>query len=236
MTCSSTPGTAADPAVGRPGPVEAMLIDSYETPDAESLLLLGRERHSDGGAARRLLITEAAAAAIFIAAALCDGAARRLAEIALALGAGDRGRQLRHRSTGAASGRQRLDRPHAAGVRADAVRAPDPVRAADRRGVLGRRPLAGDRRRASRADAAAGGRRRQLLRARSGSRARPGRCADVLVAALADASYWRSQPRSRSTPRPGSAAPGLPKACAPRVSCRCSGCTSPTRACPRSAS
>ena len=47
-----------------------MLIDSYETPDAENLLLLGRERHSDGGAARRLLITEAAAAAIFIAAAL----------------------------------------------------------------------------------------------------------------------------------------------------------------------
>ncbi|MGN6870992.1 MAG: response regulator [Solirubrobacteraceae bacterium] len=47
-----------------------MLIDSYEDPGAESLLLLGRERHSDGGAARRLLITEAAAASIFIAAAL----------------------------------------------------------------------------------------------------------------------------------------------------------------------
>jgi signal transduction histidine kinase/response regulator RpfG family c-di-GMP phosphodiesterase len=47
-----------------------MLIDSYEDPGAESLLLLGRERHSDGGTARRLLITEAAAAAIFIAAAL----------------------------------------------------------------------------------------------------------------------------------------------------------------------
>ena len=47
-----------------------MLIDSYEDPGAESLLLLGRERHSDGGAARRLLTTEAAAAAIFIAAAL----------------------------------------------------------------------------------------------------------------------------------------------------------------------
>ncbi len=48
-----------------------MLIDSYETPGAESLLLLGRERHGDGdgGAARRLLITEAAAAGIFIAAA-----------------------------------------------------------------------------------------------------------------------------------------------------------------------
>ncbi|HKO29038.1 MAG TPA: response regulator [Solirubrobacteraceae bacterium] len=46
-----------------------MLIDSYEDPGAESLLLLGRGRHSDGGAARRLLITEAAGAAIFIAAA-----------------------------------------------------------------------------------------------------------------------------------------------------------------------
>jgi signal transduction histidine kinase/CheY-like chemotaxis protein len=47
-----------------------MLIDSYETPDAESLLRLGRERHSDAGAARRLLITETAAAAIFLAAGL----------------------------------------------------------------------------------------------------------------------------------------------------------------------
>jgi signal transduction histidine kinase/DNA-binding response OmpR family regulator len=47
-----------------------MLIDSYEDPGAESLLLLGRERHSEGGAARRLLNTEAAVAAIFIAAAL----------------------------------------------------------------------------------------------------------------------------------------------------------------------
>jgi signal transduction histidine kinase/CheY-like chemotaxis protein len=47
-----------------------MLIDSYEDPGAESLLLLGRERHSEGGAARRLRRTEAAAAAIFIAAAL----------------------------------------------------------------------------------------------------------------------------------------------------------------------
>jgi signal transduction histidine kinase/CheY-like chemotaxis protein len=46
-----------------------MLIDSYTDPGAESLLLLGRERHSDGRAARRLLITEAAAAAIFIVAA-----------------------------------------------------------------------------------------------------------------------------------------------------------------------
>jgi signal transduction histidine kinase/CheY-like chemotaxis protein len=47
-----------------------MLIDSYEDPGAESLLLLGRERHSDSGAGRRLRITEAAGAAIFIAAAL----------------------------------------------------------------------------------------------------------------------------------------------------------------------
>ncbi len=46
-----------------------MLIDSYETPGAENLLLLGRERHSDGGRARRLLITEAGVAALFIAAA-----------------------------------------------------------------------------------------------------------------------------------------------------------------------
>src|SRR5512142_31703 len=46
-----------------------MLIDSYETPGAESLLLLGRERHGDGGKARRLLITEAAAAALFVAGA-----------------------------------------------------------------------------------------------------------------------------------------------------------------------
>ena len=46
-----------------------MLIDSYETPGAESLLLVGRERHSEGGVARRLMVTEAAAAAIFVVAA-----------------------------------------------------------------------------------------------------------------------------------------------------------------------
>ena len=46
-----------------------MLIDSYQTPGAENLLLLGRERHSDAGRARRLLITEAGVAALFIAAA-----------------------------------------------------------------------------------------------------------------------------------------------------------------------
>ena len=46
-----------------------MLIDSYENPGAESLLLLGRERHADRGEAHRLLITEAAGAALFVAAA-----------------------------------------------------------------------------------------------------------------------------------------------------------------------
>src|SRR5581483_7477991 len=46
-----------------------MLIDSYETPGAESLLVLGRERHRAGGVARRLLGTETIAAAMFLAAA-----------------------------------------------------------------------------------------------------------------------------------------------------------------------
>jgi len=41
-------------------------IDTYETPAAEGLLQLGRERHLGGGATRRLLITEAAAAAAFV--------------------------------------------------------------------------------------------------------------------------------------------------------------------------
>lgn len=41
-------------------------MDSYETPGAEGLLVLARERHADRGGARRLLITEAAAAALFI--------------------------------------------------------------------------------------------------------------------------------------------------------------------------
>ena len=45
-----------------------MSIDSYEAPGAESLLLLGRERHA-GAPARRLLVTEAAAAAVFLAGA-----------------------------------------------------------------------------------------------------------------------------------------------------------------------
>jgi serine phosphatase RsbU (regulator of sigma subunit) len=46
-----------------------MPIDSYETPAAERLLLLGRSRHSEGGQAHRLLITEASAAATFLAGA-----------------------------------------------------------------------------------------------------------------------------------------------------------------------
>jgi hypothetical protein len=45
------------------------VIDYYDTPSAESLLLLGRQRHSGGARARRLLITEAAAAAVYLAAA-----------------------------------------------------------------------------------------------------------------------------------------------------------------------
>ena len=47
-----------------------MLIDSYESPAAQSLLRLGRERHDDGGRAQRLLRTEAAGAAVFIVAAV----------------------------------------------------------------------------------------------------------------------------------------------------------------------
>src|SRR5581483_4594 len=71
MTCSSILGTAADPSRSdRSGPgAGTMLIDSYETPGAENLLVLGRERHADGGEARRLLRTEAAGAALFIAGA-----------------------------------------------------------------------------------------------------------------------------------------------------------------------
>ncbi|MGA8334884.1 MAG: ATP-binding protein [Solirubrobacteraceae bacterium] len=43
-----------------------MLIDTYETPGAESLLRLGRERHSVATPARRLLVTEAGAAVVFV--------------------------------------------------------------------------------------------------------------------------------------------------------------------------
>ncbi len=47
-----------------------MLIDSYEAPGAERLLLLGRERHGEGTKAHRLLVTEAVGAALFLAAAI----------------------------------------------------------------------------------------------------------------------------------------------------------------------
>jgi HD-GYP domain-containing protein (c-di-GMP phosphodiesterase class II) len=47
-----------------------MDIDRYETPDAESLLIVGRERHSARRQARRLLRTEAIGAAVFVAAAV----------------------------------------------------------------------------------------------------------------------------------------------------------------------
>jgi signal transduction histidine kinase/CheY-like chemotaxis protein len=43
-----------------------LLIDTYETPGAESLLRLGRERHSVPTPARRLLVTEAGAALVFV--------------------------------------------------------------------------------------------------------------------------------------------------------------------------
>ena len=46
-----------------------MPLDSYETREAESLLLFGRERHLESGSPRRLLITEAISAAVFVAAA-----------------------------------------------------------------------------------------------------------------------------------------------------------------------
>lgn len=47
-----------------------MDIDSYETPDAESLLIVGRHRHGERERARRLLATEGAAAVLFLAAAV----------------------------------------------------------------------------------------------------------------------------------------------------------------------
>lgn len=46
-----------------------MLIDTYDSVSAETLLLAGRARHSGGDRARRLLITEAVAAVVFIGAA-----------------------------------------------------------------------------------------------------------------------------------------------------------------------
>jgi len=47
-----------------------MDIDSYETPDAESLLMVGRERHAERRQARRLLSTEAVGAVVFLGAAI----------------------------------------------------------------------------------------------------------------------------------------------------------------------
>ena len=64
MTCSSIRGTAAEPASD--APAGQLLIDTYETPGAESLLRLGRERHSVATPARRLLVTEAGAAVMFV--------------------------------------------------------------------------------------------------------------------------------------------------------------------------
>src|SRR5579862_5928798 len=74
MTCSSTPGTGVRPAAQAqgPGPGRAarMLIDSYESPAAQSLLRLGRERHAEPRRVpHRLLVTETAGAAVFIVAA-----------------------------------------------------------------------------------------------------------------------------------------------------------------------
>jgi len=63
--CLSTLGIAADRSRGNRDD-RPLLIDSYETPGAESLLRLGRERHADQTPARRLLSTEAGAAAIFV--------------------------------------------------------------------------------------------------------------------------------------------------------------------------
>jgi hypothetical protein len=66
-----------------------LLIDTYETPGAESLLRLGRERYSVAAPARRLLVTEAGTAAIFlVCAGLLAGlspAPRALSVSALAL-------------------------------------------------------------------------------------------------------------------------------------------------------
>jgi HD-GYP domain-containing protein (c-di-GMP phosphodiesterase class II) len=69
-----------------------MLIDSYDSVSAETLLLAGRTRHSGGDRARRLLITEAVAALVFIGAAGLLAAlsfpTRSFSVVALALGVG----------------------------------------------------------------------------------------------------------------------------------------------------
>jgi HD-GYP domain-containing protein (c-di-GMP phosphodiesterase class II) len=46
-----------------------MVLDSYATPGAESLLRSAQERHAESAHARRVLITESAAAAVFLVAA-----------------------------------------------------------------------------------------------------------------------------------------------------------------------
>ena len=69
MTCSSIRGTAAEPVAGRYAAGQ-LLIDTYETAGAESLLRLGRERHSVATPPRRLLVTEAGAAVMFV---VCAG-------------------------------------------------------------------------------------------------------------------------------------------------------------------
>jgi serine phosphatase RsbU (regulator of sigma subunit) len=70
MTCSSTRGIAAEPATRGLKATNKLLIDSYESPGAESLLRLGRERYAREHPAHRLLFTEAT-----LAAALLTGAA-----------------------------------------------------------------------------------------------------------------------------------------------------------------
>ena len=47
-----------------------MDIDSYETPQSESLLIAGRDRHGEQEPARRLLLTEALGAVAFLAVAV----------------------------------------------------------------------------------------------------------------------------------------------------------------------
>ena len=182
-----------------------MLIDSYETPGAENLLLLGRERHSDGAPARRLLITEAGAAALFIAAAgsfaVFASTTRTLSASVLAVTVV----AYLDRRARAVPGGQLVDGAHAARVRADAVRPADPVRAPDRRGLLARGSVARGVARAGGADAAAGSDRGQLLRARAGARPGPVRSPEFLVGPLARAAARVRGPdrvRRRRRPRP----------------------------------
>ena len=114
--------TAADPEQlnGRSG---LMPFDSYETRSDESLLQLGRQRHVDGDDPRRLRIVEASAAAVFIAVAVAlavfGSSARSLSVAALVVSVV----AYLARAAGAVSRRERVDRSHAARVRADAVRA-----------------------------------------------------------------------------------------------------------------